>query len=73
MYIKARTKCRVISDSLGNFKSGDIVITLEGSCMPYCCLLEDYKPDTPLRHYDVTKYHALDDYELEVLDDRTAQ
>lgn len=73
MYIKARTKCRVISDNLGNFKTGDIVITLETSNMPYCCLVENYKPNTPLRHYDVTKYHALDWSELEVLDDRTEE
>lgn len=71
--IKAGTKCRVISDSLGNFKTGAIVITLETNCVPFCCLLRDYKPGVLLCDYDVTKYHALDYHELEVLDDRTAQ
>ena len=71
MLISAGTKCRVISDNLGNFKAGDIVITLERSLIPYCCLLEDYKPDTPLCYYDVNKYYCLKSCELEVLDDRT--
>lgn len=71
MRISAGTKCRVISDSLGNFKAGDIVITLERSHVPYCCLLEDYKSDTPLCYYDVNKYYPLKSCELEVLDDRT--
>lgn len=71
MRISAGAKCRVISDNLGNFKAGDIVITLERSHVPYCCLLEDYKSDTPLCYYDVNKYYPLKSCELEVLDDRT--
>lgn len=73
MRISAGTKCRVISDSLGNFKAGDIVITLESSHVPYCCLLKNYKPDTLICDYDVNKYYPLKSCELEVLDDRTEE
>lgn len=44
--IKAGTKCRVLVDSMNNFSCGDIVVALENSRMPFCCLLEDYDPLT---------------------------
>ena len=68
--IKAGTKCRVLTDSDNNFKLGDIVVALEDNCIPYCCLLKDYDPNKSIYNYNFNLYHALDECELEVLDDR---
>lgn len=65
--LKAGTICRVISDDWGNFSPGDIVVTLEESEVPYCCLVENYKSTASLDDYDINKYYALNSEELEVL------
>lgn len=65
--LKAGTMCKVISDDWGNFSPGDIVVTLEESEVPYCCLVENYKPNTKLDDYGVNEYYALNREELEVL------
>ena len=44
--------CRVIEDDEDFFKPGDIVVTLEDSCVPYCCLEKYYTPT-----YSVKDYH----------------
>ena len=69
--IKAGTKCRVLAYSGNNFKPGGIVVALEGSCVPYCCLLENYVPNQSIGEYNPKLFYALCEYELEVLDDRT--
>ena len=67
--IKAGTKCRVLGDSMNYFKPGDIVVVLEYSCVPYCCLLENYAPNQSIGEYNPKLFHALCEFELEVLDD----
>ena len=67
--IKAGKKCRVLADSENNFNSGDIVVALEDSCVPYCCLLENYDPNKSIGEYNSNLFYALGYYELEVLDD----
>lgn len=67
--IKAGTKCRVLADSMNNFKPGDIVIALEDASVPYCCLLENYVPNKSIDDYTLNLFNALIDSELEVLDD----
>ena len=67
--IKAGTKCRVLGDSMNYFKPGDIVVVLEDSCVPYCCLLENYAPNQSIGEYNPKLFHALCEFELEVLDD----
>ena len=57
--IKARTKCRVLADSDNNFKPGDIVVALEDSVVPYCCLLEDYDPNKSRFDYIISIYLIL--------------
>ena len=71
--IKARTKCRVLADSDNNFKPGDIVVALEDSVVPYCCLLEDYDPNKSRFDYNLNLFNPLAESELEVLDDRTEE
>lgn len=67
--IKAGTKCRVLADSMNNFKPGDIVVALEDASVPYCCLLENYVPNKSIDDYTLNLFNALIDSELEVLDD----
>lgn len=69
--IKAGTKCRVLADSDNNFNPGDIVVVLEEDNVPFCCLLENYDPNKSLGNYNFNLYHALFEFELEALDDRT--
>lgn len=69
--IKARTKCRVLADSEHFFKPGDIVVALENSSVPYCCLLKDYDPNKSRYAYNLNSFNPLVESELEVLDDRT--
>lgn len=71
--IKAGTKCRVLADSMNNFKPGDIVVALENSDVPYCCLLEDYDPNKSGFDYNLNLLNPLDESELEALDDRTEE
>ena len=71
--IKAGTKYKVLSDSENNFKPGDIVVALEEDNAPYCCLLEDYDPNKSIGNYNFNLYHALPEFELEALDDRTEE
>ena len=67
--IKAGTKCRVLADSGNNFKPGDIVVALENSDVPYCCLIENYNPNKSIGDYSTDLVYALFEYELEALDD----
>lgn len=69
--IKAGTKCRVLTDSMNYFKHGDIVVVLEEDNVPFCCLLENYDPNKSIGNYNFNLYHALSEFELEALDDRT--
>lgn len=69
--IKAGTKCRVLTDSMNYFKPGDIVVVLEEDNVPFCCLLENYDPNKSIGNYNFNLYHALSEFELEALDDRT--
>ena len=72
--IKAGTKCRVLADSMNNFKPGDIVVVLEEHNVPYCCLLENYDPNKSIGEYNSNLVYALFNSELEVLnDDRTEE
>lgn len=71
--IKAGTKCRVLADSENNFKPGDIVVALENSDVPYCCLLEDYDPNKSRFDYNLNLFNPLGESELEALDDRTEE
>lgn len=71
--IKAGTKCRVLGDTLNNFNAGDIVVVLENSNVPYCCLLENYDPVKSIGDYDSKLVYALYVFELEVLDDWTEE
>ena len=67
--IKAGKKCRVLADSENNFNPGDIVVALVDSCVPYCCLLENYDPNKSIGEYNSNLFYALPEYKLEVLDD----
>lgn len=49
--IKKGTVCRVIEDSDDFFKPGDIVVTIEDSCVPYCCLEKYYTPGYSVKDY----------------------
>lgn len=71
--IKAGTKCRVLADSMNNFKPGDIVVALENSRMPFCCLLENYDSNKSIGDYSTDLIFALYDFELEALDDDRAE
>lgn len=66
--IKKGTVCRVIEDSDDFFKPGDIVVTLEDSCMPYCCLEKHYNPRYSLKDYN-NQFYLLFSRELEELYD----
>lgn len=67
--LKAGTVCRVIDDSFCFFKPGDIVVTLEASVAPYCCLEEHYNPRYSLQDYHVNLVSPLMWKELEELYD----
>ena len=67
--LKEGTVCRVIEDSEHFFKPGDIVVTLEVSCVPYCCLEKNYNPRYALKDYHVNLFRPLRDTELEELYD----
>lgn len=43
--MKKGTKCRVISDSHGFFKTGEIVVALETDDVPYCAKESAYSPE----------------------------
>ena len=63
------TKCRVISDSYGFFKPGEIVVTLETDNVPYCAKESEYSPEKQISDYRSYEYNALYDYELEVIEE----
>ena len=67
--LKKGTVCRVIEDSDDFFKPGDIVVTLEDSCAPYCCLENHYNPRYSLKDYNVNLFNSLTYKELEELYD----
>lgn len=67
--IKSGTKYRVLCDSTDYFNPGDIVVALEGCCVPYCCLLENYDPNKSIGDYNRKQVYALCASELEELDD----
>ena len=67
--IKAGTKCRVLADIMNYFKPGDIVVALDDSYVPYCCLIENYDPNKSIYDYDSNLFHTLPYFELEALDD----
>ena len=71
--IKAGTKCRVLADSVNNFKPGDIVVALENDDVPYCCLIENYDPNKSIDDYIPNLFRALTESELEVLDNDWAE
>ena len=59
---------RVIFDSLGYFKMGDIVISLENSNVPYCVYEKDYEEGKDITDYERDKYYPLESYELEEIE-----
>ena len=63
------TKCRVISDSYGFFKPGEIVIALESNSVPYCAKESAYSPKKALISYKSSEYSALKENELEVIEE----
>lgn len=63
------TKCRVISDSCGFFKPGEIVVTLETDDVPYCTKESAYSPEKALSSYELSEYNPLRDDELEVIEE----
>lgn len=63
------TKCRVISDSHGFFKPGEIVIALETDNVPYCVKESAYSPEKALSSYELSEYSALKENELEVIEE----
>ena len=67
--LKKGTVCRVIEDSDDFFKPGDIVVMLENSCVPYCCLKKHYNPRYYLKDYHANLVRPLIDTELEELYD----
>ena len=71
--LKLGTKCRVLADSYNKFKPEDIVVALENSHIPLCCLLEDYDPNKSIYDYNINSFNALTESELEVLDDDRAE
>lgn len=69
--LKEGTVCRVIDDSDCFFKPADIVVTLEASIVPFCCLEEYYNPRYSLQNYPVNLVSPLMRKELEELYDWT--
>lgn len=67
--LKAGIVCRVIEDKYDFFKPGDIVVTLEDSVVPYCCLEEHYNPRYPLSYYNTNLLAPMKPTELEELYD----
>lgn len=68
-FVKAGTSYKVISDSAGYFKPGDIVVALESYDVPYCVHKEDYHgPVNYANLYAKNKVHALTDEELEEIE-----
>lgn len=67
--LKAGTVCRVIDDSFEFFKPGDIVVTMEDSVAPYCCLEKHYNPRYSLKNYNINLVSPLMMKELEELYD----
>ena len=63
------TKCRVIRDSFGFFKSGEIVVTLETDNVPYCAKESAYSPEKALSSYESSEYSPLRYDELEVAEE----
>lgn len=63
------TKCRVIRDSFGFFKTGEIVVTLETDNVPYCAKESVYSPGKALSSYKLSEYAALKENELEVIEE----
>lgn len=63
------TKCRVISDNLGFFKPGEIVVTLETDNVPYCVKESTYFPGKALSSYELSEYNPLKECELEVIEE----
>ncbi len=67
--IKKGTVCRVIDDSDDFFQTGDIVVTIEDSCVPYCCLEKHYNPRYSFKDYYRDQFNPLLSTELEELYD----
>lgn len=67
--MKEGTKCRVISDNLGFFKPGEIVVTLETDNVPFCAKESEYSPGKPLSSYELSEYAPLKESELEVIEE----
>lgn len=59
---------RVINDDFEHFKTGDIVISLENSDVPYCVYEEDYEEGKDITDYESDKYFPLIDDELEEIE-----
>lgn len=63
------TRCRVISDNIGFFKPGEIVVALETDNVPYCVKESAYSPGKALSSYKSSKYSALKESELEAIEE----
>lgn len=67
--MKVGTRCKVIEDSYGFFKPGEIVVTLEDCLVSYCARESAYSPEKSIDDYSLDDYNALAFYELEVIED----
>lgn len=63
---------RVISDSYNFFQSGEIVVALETSVIPYCVREEKYIPGCKIKDLGPDDCRPLLDTELEMVDDKYA-
>lgn len=63
---------RVISDPDNFFQSGEIVVALETSIVPYCVREEKYVPGCKIKDLSPGDYRPLLDTELEMVDDKYA-
>lgn len=63
---------RVISDSYNFFQSGEIVVALETSVVPYCVREEKYIPGCKIKDLGPDDCRPLLDTELEMVDDKYA-
>ena len=70
MRIIKDARYRVISDSSNFFQSGEIVVTLETSVVPYCVREEKYIPGCKIKDLSPDDYNPLCGEELEMLDDQ---
>mgnify|MGYP006798760727 CR=1 FL=1 len=63
-YVERGKRYKVIRDSSNFFSTGDIVVALETSQVPYCVLEKDYFDGAIINDYDISNCRALLNTEL---------